>query len=190
MLKPVTAHSFPFVHSLEYGWRICTWWYEEMAYNEQKGWPPFFLSKMAVAIPLRNVPPPRVVLSISNGTKWLQIKSHREHWQLVLDIKDSRQQVVVITWTLILDPGRRILHHRIAPPGFNLGCWRWLGGDQRCSGYLRNWIHTSPFQPCKQWAMSQCIGHAGNWVECDRLQQGLLTWPRKPKLSHRSGADY
>jgi hypothetical protein len=22
-----------------------------------------------------------------------------------------------------------ILHHWIAPPGFNLGCMRWLGGD-------------------------------------------------------------
>jgi hypothetical protein len=30
---------------------------------------------------------------------------------------------------LILDPGRWILHHWIAPPGFNLGCRRWLGGD-------------------------------------------------------------
>jgi hypothetical protein len=38
-------------------------------------------------------------------------------------------RVAVITWTLILDPGRRILHHWIAPPEFNLGCRRWLGGD-------------------------------------------------------------
>jgi hypothetical protein len=35
--------------------------------------------------------------------------------------------VVVITWTQFLDPGRWMLHHWIAPPGFNLGCRRWLG---------------------------------------------------------------
>jgi hypothetical protein len=49
------------------------------------------------------------------------------------------------------DFGSWILRHCIAPPGFNRGCMRWLGGDQYTgSGYLRNWIHTSP---CKQWAM-------------------------------------
>jgi hypothetical protein len=40
---------------------------------------------------------------------------------LLVDIKIW---VVGITWTLILDPRHRILHHWIAPPGFNLGCRR------------------------------------------------------------------
>jgi hypothetical protein len=33
-------------------------------------------------------------------------------------------RLVVKSWTQILDPGRRILHHWIAPPAFNLGCRR------------------------------------------------------------------
>jgi hypothetical protein len=57
--------------------------------------------------------------------------------------------------------------------------------DQWVSGYKRNWINTSPFQPFKQWAMYQGRGklklrvilvYTKSWKCGDRLQRGLLTW--------------